>query len=269
MAAAGEPMFVRWLDPANPGDATILAYWGRVQSGEASPAETIDLGTMLFHRGFPNDAVDLYRRALDDDPALADGWLQLGLVEHAMGQTRAAERAYRRCLKHSPQQPWCQFYLGRLLEQTGRVQEALEHYRAALTIAPQLGNPELNPEVLRSELALGARIHAHEAQRFTDTAPLPFAEPDAVGKTLRSFLPPTPVPPTPAPTAAPAPAAGAVGVGGVDGEGHAKPRRPEPHPQRATSPREGDTTVAPNTSLPQPVPPEVPTASGTAVFRPR
>ena len=46
-----DPVFVRWLEPQDPQDQTILDYWRRFTAGELSPNETVDLGTMLFHRG--------------------------------------------------------------------------------------------------------------------------------------------------------------------------------------------------------------------------
>ena len=52
-AVAGEPMFMRWLVSGDSGDETIRVYWEREERGELSPNERVDLGTMLFHRGYP------------------------------------------------------------------------------------------------------------------------------------------------------------------------------------------------------------------------
>ena len=126
-AVAGEPMFVRWLVAGDPGDETIRAYWEAETRGELSPAERVDLGTMLFARGYPKDAVRLFQRALKDDPELYEAWFRIGLVEHRQGQAREARRAYRKCLKLLKGHGWCNFYLGLLYEQEGEISAAMDH----------------------------------------------------------------------------------------------------------------------------------------------
>jgi len=50
------PAFVSSMRTENPDDQTILHYWERAQTGQLSAEELVDLGTMLFRRGFPDDA---------------------------------------------------------------------------------------------------------------------------------------------------------------------------------------------------------------------
>jgi hypothetical protein len=51
--AANDPIFVKWLVIDDPGDETIRTYWQRAEAGELSPEALVDLGTMLFYRGWP------------------------------------------------------------------------------------------------------------------------------------------------------------------------------------------------------------------------
>ncbi|MCW8985131.1 MAG: hypothetical protein OQK55_07290, partial [Thermoanaerobaculales bacterium] len=64
VASTDEPMFVRWLVMDDPGDETIRNYWERAERDELDPLALVDLGTMLFYRGYPKDAVRVFKRSL-------------------------------------------------------------------------------------------------------------------------------------------------------------------------------------------------------------
>jgi len=192
-AAADEPMFVRWLVMDDPGDETIRDYWERAESGELDAPALVDLGTMLFYRGYPKDAIKLFKRALDLDPDLYEAWFRIGLVEHSEGDLDNAMQAYKRCLKQLTGHGWCNFYLGLLEEQIGRSSDALYHYRRALKFAPELANPRVNPEVMTSELMLGVQLQDLDRRRFNDSLPMPYLEPGKVERVRRQYEP-TPIP---------------------------------------------------------------------------
>jgi hypothetical protein len=244
-AEAGEPkppVFVRWLVPGDPGDETIREYWERSRRGELSPAGLVDLGTMLFERGYPKDALEMYREALHRDKTLYEAWLRIGVVEHRARDFEDARHAYHKCLDLMSGHGWCNFYLGLLEEQTGHPTKALEHFEKAYEHAPTLADPKINPEVLQSKLQLGAAVKQSAEERFTATAPLAFLEPKQVQEVRQQYLPtPTPSPtpiatsvaiPTPLartvrPTPAASPRSGATGAeDGVAPSSRVRPRRP-------------------------------------------
>ena len=198
MVSADEPIFVRWLVADDPGDETIHNYWERAERDELGAPALVDLGTMLFYRGHPKDAVRMYRRALDLDPDLYEAWFRIGLAEHSQGELDNARQAYKRCLKKRPGHGWCNFYLGLLEEELGHSSNALDHYRRAFKHAPALANPKVNPEILSSDLALGAHLEAYDQQRFDAALPMRYLEPNKVNKVLRQYEPT----PTVAPDAA-------------------------------------------------------------------
>ncbi len=181
--AAKEPIFVRWLLADDPGDATILVYWERYGKDELSPSERIDLGTMLYYRGYPKDAVGVFRSALDDDKELYEAWFRIGLVEHQQGNHRKARIAYKRSLDILKGQGWCNFYLGLLEEQEGHAQTAMSYYSRAFRVAPELADPSINPEIASSDLSLGAWLKMTHEKAFQNDLPMPFMEPDEVQKT--------------------------------------------------------------------------------------
>ena len=202
--AAEDPIFVKWLVMDDPGDETIQEYWQRSEVGEHNPEELVDLGTMLFYRGWPNDAVGFFKQALELNPELSEAWFRIGLVEHHSRDLDGARSGYKKCLKLQSGHAWANFYLGLLEEQNGEAKSAMQHYEMAFKHAPELANPEVNPEILSSKLQLGAQVMHFDSRRFEKIMPMPFLEPATVRKVRRGF--------EPAPTLIPTPASEAVNV---------------------------------------------------------
>lgn len=193
--AANDPIFVKWLVMDDPGDETIRVYWQRAEAGELSGPELVDLGTMLFYRGWPNDAVDYFKQALKLDSELSEAWFRLGLVKHYSGDLAGARSAYEKCLKLQSGHAWANFYLGLLEEQTGDASAAMGHFEMAFKHAPELADPRINPEILSSKLQLGAQVQYFDRERFEKTMPMPFLDPAAVRQTEKQFIKePTPEP---------------------------------------------------------------------------
>jgi len=195
VAVTDEPMFVRWLVMDDPGDETIRDYWERAGREELDPPAMVDLGTMLFYRGYPKDAVRVFKNALDLDPDLYEAWFRIGLVEHSEGDLDSARQAYKRSLKKLTGHGWCNFYLGLLEEQLGHSSDALYYYRRALKFAPELANPRVNPEVMTSRLMLGVQLQDQDRRRFKASLPMPYLEPGKVDRVRRRYeptLPPEP-----------------------------------------------------------------------------
>ena len=71
------------------------------------------------------EAADLLRRAVDQDPLSSGGYSQLGYVYRSMGRLSDAERAYRKALELSPQRISSHHILALILADQGRDAEAL------------------------------------------------------------------------------------------------------------------------------------------------
>lgn len=238
LAGADEPMFVRWLVADDPGDETIRDYWERAERGELEPPALIDLGTMLFYRGYPKDAVRMYRRALDLDKDLYQAWFRIGLVEHSEGNLDSAQQAYKRCLKKLTGHGWCNFYLGLLEEQLGHTSDAMYHYRRAFKFAPELADPKVNPEVLASELVLGVHLQDQERRGFKSTLPIAYLEPKKVERLRKSFEPTL----APEPQESPYFEATATPTAAEPSQVEAQPTAVQPvRPPRPTVPRRAPT----------------------------
>ncbi|MCD4748782.1 MAG: hypothetical protein K8R59_05350 [Thermoanaerobaculales bacterium] len=182
-----EPVFVRWLVADDPGDETIRAYWERYDREELSANEMVDLGTMLFYRGYPKDAVRLFEAALDEDKKLEEAWFRIGLVEHQQGNHRQARMAYKKCLHLFKGHGWCNFYLALLEEQDGNAKTAMEYYRRAFRYAPALADPDTNPELASSELSVGAWLQMARDRAFKKALPMPYLDSQQVKKVRASY----------------------------------------------------------------------------------
>ena len=92
-----------------------------------------DLGVEALRAGRPADALREFDAALAIDPDFAEALRGRALVlDLAFGHLEDAERAYRRALGIRPSYPDAHNDLGQLLARTGRYDEALREFDAAL-----------------------------------------------------------------------------------------------------------------------------------------
>lgn len=256
-SAADEPDLPNWLVAGDPEDETIRYFWERAALGELDADSLVDLGTLIFDRGHPDEAIGFYQQALKVDSGMYEAWFRIGLVEHGRGDLDNAEQAYSRCLKKRPGHAWCNFYYGRLEEQLGHPAKAMERYEAAFREAPRLADPAFNPEVLSSRLAVGALLRGFDASRFEQEIPMRLLRPDAVNDVRRSFEAIPVVEPTPAAQTESEPAAVAVPpavqptpVAAAPAPSPAPPARRVPTRPPATPETTEDSTGAPAGEMP-------------------
>ena len=92
----------------------------------------------------PEAAMDAYRRALDDDPANVDAYVNLGRLLHERGKLAQAALVYRQAIDRCGPDSTLLFNLAVLQEDLGEPASAIEHYRAALDAAPELADAHFN-----------------------------------------------------------------------------------------------------------------------------
>lgn len=106
-------------------------------------------------------------------PMKADLWRNVGSAQEQRGDTESAIESYRRALgvyaeasEADRRDAWAvHLNLGRLKANQGEIEEALGHYREAMTLAPQEGEPAYNLGLL-----LAARGEVSEAARALERA---------------------------------------------------------------------------------------------------
>ena len=109
---AAEASFRRALDAA-PGNPSVLRL----------------TGNLISNLGRLDEAIDLYRRAVEQDPLSAAGYQVLAIAYHAVDRLREAEEAYRTALELGPNRMGVQYGLGLVLLARGRGEEGLRHAR--------------------------------------------------------------------------------------------------------------------------------------------
>src|SRR5262249_43529534 len=83
-------------------------------------------------------AADLYRRALDRNPANPPIWVQFGHALKESGKLAEAERAYRAAIARDPALADSHLQLGHVLKLPGKQEEAEAAYLRAFALAPTL-----------------------------------------------------------------------------------------------------------------------------------
>ncbi len=188
-SASDESTLPSWLVAGDPEDETIQYFWERADRGELDADSLVDLGTLIFDRGHPDEAIGFYKQALKLDSEMYEAWFRIGLIEHTRGDLDNAEQAYSRCLKKRPGHAWCNFYYGLLEEQLGHPSKAMKHYEQAFLKAPRLADPAFNPEIMSSRLALGAVLRTYDLERFEQLMPMRLLQPGLVNKVRKSYEP--------------------------------------------------------------------------------
>jgi Tfp pilus assembly protein PilF len=117
-------------------EKTIDELWGR------SGSDTADL---LTHRAEElvagedqSGALKLLEAALEAKPDYAEGWNKRATLYFLRGDYVSAMSAIRETLRYEPRHYGAWAGLGRILEQTGDNRRALDAYRRALAIHPNL-----------------------------------------------------------------------------------------------------------------------------------
>lgn len=119
-----------------------------------------------YHRiGDTQSAAGVIRAALRAHPKDPDLWVGLGnaLVIHAGGMlTPAAELAFQRASRLSPEHPGPKFFYGLALAQSGKLEEAESLWRSLLANAPP--DAEWRP-IVEEKLQLLAQVRAMAGMR--------------------------------------------------------------------------------------------------------
>jgi hypothetical protein len=159
-----------------------------------------DLGNLLVLANRNAEAETAYRRAIEIDAKRSSAHFNLGLLLQRRGEDRAALREFKATVKSDPNHAWAHFQIGMLLERSGRREGAIEAYAKSFALDPQLVFPEVNPNIIDSELVTSSMLLAYRADRSIPLAPNRYDQP---GRIANLLVPPIDVPATAAVEGAP------------------------------------------------------------------
>jgi len=103
------------------------------------PASTIKQQAFSFFQDKQfQDAKALYAQVCTLDPADAEAWYFLGIINGQLGALDEAEACLRQASSLQPQRPEIHFNLGNVMKQRGKIAEAETAYRDALNLKPDM-----------------------------------------------------------------------------------------------------------------------------------
>ena len=105
---------------------------GTDSSGQSAAQINTQLGIAYLQDGRKDMALQQLKKALRQDPDLAQAHNAIAVVYEQLGEINLAERHYRRALALNPDDSSAQNNYGQLLCRAGRYQEAEQHFMAAV-----------------------------------------------------------------------------------------------------------------------------------------
>jgi tetratricopeptide (TPR) repeat protein len=197
-----EPFYARYLNTGSRLDRDIRQTLQALAAEPSSPTLHNDLGMLLWEKGFPNDALREFRRAVAADSRFHPAWFNIGLVEQTRGNTMRAKSAFARTIELKPGDATTLFELGLMAERAGKDTVGVEMYSKAFRINPNLLDVRVNPRILdtklipRALIASYPRAHETESVRFHST-PTGYVPPTRMEAPSREAAPSEIVTPTP------------------------------------------------------------------------
>ena len=94
--------------------------------------------------GEKQQALTLYQKMIEQDPAYAPAYINLGTLHFHLRQFNRAEELYRRATEIDPGYVLAFFDLGNVLDELGRPEESIAAYSEAVSLAPQYADAHYN-----------------------------------------------------------------------------------------------------------------------------
>ena len=117
-------------------DDAIVLYRKALEINPDYESAQINLGKALAGSGNVSDAIALYRKALDSNPNSAQVHLNLGAALANGKRDDEAIDHFQKALKIDPELAEAHYNLGNALSRRQKLPEAIDHYRTALKIKP-------------------------------------------------------------------------------------------------------------------------------------
>ncbi|UIF89755.1 tetratricopeptide repeat protein [Cupriavidus sp. UYPR2.512] len=121
-----------------------------------------------LERDDPEEAERAYRKAIAADPGLVDAYVNLGCLLCDSSCYEDAVDLYRSALDRGVDGPLIRFNLAVALEDSGHVERALAEYHACIALAPDFADAHYNAARLHEAIGDHQRAirHFHQYKRF-------------------------------------------------------------------------------------------------------
>ncbi len=122
------------------------------------------LGTLYFHEGMLDRAIECYTLAVQIAPDFVLAFYDLGVAWYHRGNMLEAAAAFRRCLAINANYKAAHYRLALALFHAGRLEDALSHFEKAVILTPEYLMAHYHMGVIherRGELAEAIREFQH------------------------------------------------------------------------------------------------------------
>lgn len=165
-------------------ERALQAQRSLAEKQPANAAARVDLGNLLLLTGDRAAAEAAYREALRLDPKLVAAHYDLGLLLERRRKAMAALEEFRQVVKLDARHAWAHYRIGQILERRGQHGAAVAAYARAFALDPNLGFPDVNPEVIDSKLTTEALLAAYRSYAAQPVPPVAFADPKRIADLL-------------------------------------------------------------------------------------
>jgi Flp pilus assembly protein TadD len=115
----------------------VLEWRKAIELNARHPSAHFNLAKLCLEKGRLGDAQRHLANAMASDPRDADSWVLRGVLAERLGKPSEAVESYRRALENRPWDAAAHFNLGRLSLAAGRLAEARKHFGEYLVLAPE------------------------------------------------------------------------------------------------------------------------------------
>ena len=129
-------------------EEAIELYKRAIELDPAFPIPYNNLGYLYHNMGRDDDAIPLYEKAIESDPRYPDALNNLAVVYHTRGKYDEAIALYKRAIEANPNFEGVYCNLGVLYMSMGKNEEAMDAYKKAVAINPSFENTYYNMGVL-------------------------------------------------------------------------------------------------------------------------
>lgn len=158
----------------------LAAQRALVAERPADAAAWNDLGNLLVLSGMDDQALDAYERAVELAPQSAALHFNLALLLQQRDEMRRSLQHYKRVVEIEPTNAWAHFQIGVIREARGEDSKAIERYARALALDASLAFPDVNPQVIESDLLTEAMLRGYRPGPLRPQAPRVYQEPGRI-----------------------------------------------------------------------------------------
>ncbi len=115
----------------------------------------------LEQQGATRDAIEVYRRVVELDPAFAGAFVNLGTIYFTTRDLKEAEDQYKKAIEADPEYALAHFNLGNLYDELGDRAAALLEYETALKLNPAYADAHYNIALLHQSSGQALKAVRH------------------------------------------------------------------------------------------------------------